>query len=195
MIHPDSVVRTVNPVIGNGVFATAPIPRGTLVVVRDAYDLCLTREAFQALPEVARAAMETYLYHDKQGDLVLGWDHARYMNHSCNSNTMMTDYEFEIAVRDIAPGEEITTEYGLLNIQEPYPLACGCTHCRRRLRLDDLDRHAECWDRQIRESLRLIDRCPQPLWALVSERTRADLAAFAADPARYRSVRNLKWRL
>jgi hypothetical protein len=195
MIHPDTVVRTVNPVIGNGVFATKAIPRGTIVVSKDRYDISLSREEFFGLPETMRTVMETYLYHDREGRLYLSWDHAKYMNHSCNSNTMMTDYDLEIAVRDILPGEEITTEYGLLNIQEPYKIECGCVNCRGHLRLDDLDCYRESWDRQIKESLLLSGQIPQPLWETMKPEARARLVALRDNPDLYSSVKNLKWRL
>jgi uncharacterized protein len=194
MIHPDTVVRTVSPVIGNGVFATRDIPLGTIVVVRDRFDTCLTREAFEALPDPLRESMETYLYHDRDGCLVLSWDHARYMNHSCCPNTMMTDYRLEIAVRDIRAGEEITTEYGLLNIQEPYAIHCGCPDCREHLRLDDIDRYGDQWDVRVREALLAVPDRVQPLWGLLARETRAAVLRLQRDADLYSSVKNLKWR-
>ena len=194
MIHPQTRVMECGPEIGVGVFATAVIPRGTIVVVRDRFDICLTREQFLNLPEPTRSIMETHLYHDKCGNLILSWDHARYMNHSCRANSMMTDYGLEIAVRDIAPGEELTTEYGLLNIQDPYPIHCGCENCREHLRLDDIDVHADAWDALIEASLRRIPGLDQPLLGLLEEDWRARLDAFVAGKAAYSSIRNLKWR-
>lgn len=194
MIHPHTAVRYVSPEIGVGVFATCVIPRGTIVVVRDPYDTCLSQEDFALLPEPMRASMETYMYHDKCGNLVLSWDHARYMNHNCRSNTMMTAYNLEIAIRDIAAGEELTTEYGLLNIQEPYEIYCGCQDCRKHLRLDDIDVHGDEWDLRIRESLLLVPEVEQPLLSLVAEADRARLDELLRGRAEYSSIRNLKWR-
>jgi hypothetical protein len=194
MIHPHTRVLSGDPAIGLGVFATRPIPRGTVVVVRDRFDLTMNRETFFALPEPRRAAMETYMYHDKRGDLVLSWDHARYMNHNCRPTTMMTDYGLEIAVCDIAAGEELTTEYGLLNVQEPYALCCGCERCRGRLRLDDVDVYGDEWDERVRESLVRIPLVDQPLLPLLADGPRVRLEDFLAGRAGYSSVRNLKWR-
>ncbi len=194
MIHPYTAVRYVSPDIGVGVFATCAIPRGTIVVVRDPYDTCLSQEEFGLLPDPVRASMEIYMYHDKCGNLVLSWDHARYMNHNCRSNTMMTDYNLEIAIRDIAAGEELTTEYGLLNIQEPYEIHCGCQDCRKHLRLDDIDVHGDGWDLRIRESLLLVPEVEQPLLSLVGEADRARLDELLRGRAEYSSIRNLKWR-
>lgn len=194
MIHPHTVVRTVSPAIGNGVFATARIPMGTIVVVRDGYDLVMTNDDFYALPDLLRRQMETYMYRDKNGSLVLGWDHARYMNHNCNSNTLMTDYNLEIAVRDIAPGEEVTTDYGLLNVIEPYRVECGCENCRGHLQLDDIDHFADKWDNMIQMSLRRSTAVEQPLLAVMPATARHSLVDFLDGKCAYSSVRSLKWR-
>lgn len=194
MIHPHTALKHVSPEIGMGVFATRHIPRGTIVVVRDKYDICMPREEFEQLPDAMRATMENHMYHDKCGNLVLSWDHARFMNHNCHCNTMMTDYNVEIAVRDIEPGEELTTEYGLLNIQEPYGIACGCECCREALRLDDIDCHGEAWDASIRESLELARTVEQPLWDVIVTADRERLQAFLSGESEYSSIMNLKWR-
>lgn len=194
MIHPHTAVRFVSPEIGVGVFATCAIPRGTIVVIRDRYDICMSREEFEARPGPVREAMETYMYHDRCGNLVLSWDHARYMNHNCRSNTMMTGYRLEIAVRDIAAGEELTTEYGLLNIQEPYEIHCGCEGCRGSLRMDDIDVYGEDWDREIRASLELVPAVEQPLLPLMEGTDRERLDGFLLGDAAYSSIRSLKWR-
>lgn len=151
-------------------------------------------EEFNCLPDIVRESMETYVYHDKDGRLVLSWDHARFMNHSCCSNTMMTDYQLEIAVREIKAGEQITTEYGLLNIQECYDIHCGCDGCRGKLRPDDIDVFGEKWDEQIMAALTAVPDVYQPLWELISSGIRSRLEAFIADDGTYSSIRNLKWR-
>lgn len=194
MIHPHTVIRTVSPEIGVGIFATSFIPKGTIVVIRDQFDTCLTQEEFWLLEEPMRSFMETYLYHDKCGNLILSWDHARYMNHSCSSNSMMTDYGLEIAVKDIAQGEEVTTEYGLLNIQEPYGLYCNCDCCRKELRHDDIDIHGDEWDKLIQESLHNISSVKQPLLPLMREFERVRLERLLKGETKYSSIKNLKWR-
>lgn len=194
MIHPDTKVRTVSEAIGNGVFATALIPQGTIVVVRDRLDTSLSIEDFQQLPALLKSALETYLFHDCDGKLILSWDHARLMNHSCASNTMLTAYGFEIAVRDIHPGEEMTTEYGLLNIQEPYQIHCKCPGCREHLRCDDIDQHGERWDALVKESMLLIAGLEQPLMVLLDSHTKQRIEDFQRDHTLYSSVRSLKWR-
>jgi len=195
VIHPHTVVKTVSPEIGIGVFATHFIPKGTIVVVRDRFDISLTQEEYCRLEEPIRSLMETYLYHDKCGNLILSWDHARYMNHNCSSNTMMTDYGLEIAVRDIQPGEELTTEYGLLNIQDPYELYCGCECCREALTLDDIDVHGDAWDALIREGLDAIPHVDQPLLPVLVEPYRTRIDDYLSGKTAYASIKAIKWRV
>ncbi|MFC1490568.1 SET domain-containing protein [Candidatus Latescibacterota bacterium] len=192
MIHPDTKIKPVNEIIGNGVFATNMIPKGTIVVATDQFDVSIPHEEFIHLPEIQRSIMETFTYQDKCGHHILSWDHAKYMNHSCDSNTMITDYNIEIAVRDILRGEEITSEYGLLNGQDSFEIHCGCENCRHYLQEDDLDNYADVWDSLIKESLLLIFSTPQPLWELLDSDTIAGLEALRENPELYSSVRNLK---
>jgi len=194
MIHPNTMVKTVSPAIGNGVFATNLIKKGTIVVIRDKFDIILSQEEYNLLQEPLREAMYTYIYIDKHSDFVLSWDHARFMNHSCESNTMMTDYGFEIAVKDIEQGEEITTEYGLLNVQEPYELYCECTNCRNHLKLDDIDVHGHHWDFLVQESILNVFNVEQPLMPIMTNEIKQKLKELINNENNYSSVKNLKWR-
>jgi len=65
-------------------------------------------------------------------------DQTRWFNHSCDPNTeVRSDWDAEhqvvrawwVALRDIAPGEEITYDYGFVaDVAEP--CACGSSACR-----------------------------------------------------------------
>lgn len=57
----------------------------------------------------------------------------RFINHSCDSNTYFrcTDTRAEIyARRDIAPGEELTVDYGESHHDGKLPCRCGAANCR-----------------------------------------------------------------
>jgi hypothetical protein len=191
MMHPDTTVQTINPVIGKGVFALKDIPRGTIIVARDPFDIVIDEKSFSNLDPVLKNCMETYMYRDKNKNFVLSWDHAKYMNHSCCSNTMMTDYDLEITVRDIKAGEEITTEYGLLNIVESYEICCGCKNCRKVLKTDDIETYWSLWDQSIKQSLLMTDRVLQPLWGVLDKRSRKRIEELIKNPELYSSVKNL----
>ena len=193
MIHPHTELRHVSPEIGVGVFATAAIPKGTLVYVKDALDIELTADQLAHLEPVSRNLAEKYAYIDERGIRIVSWDHAKYVNHRCECNTISTGYGFEIALQDIASGEEITDDYGLFNISTPFAVSCGCASCRKVVQASDIDRYADVWDDQVRDALQLVRSVPQPLWELVDPETLAALNGFLNGQQPYRSVRTLKW--
>src|SRR5437763_555157 len=99
MLHPDTELRYIDPIIGYGVFATRPIPRGTITWVRDDLDQTFSPERFRDFePPLLRELLDRYSYVDKEGDHVLFWDHARYINHACEATCLSPGYGFEIAV-------------------------------------------------------------------------------------------------
>ena len=107
-----------------------------------------------ALQEPAlRASIERYSYIDARGVQIVSWDHGKYVNHCCQCNTMSTAYGFEIAIRDIEVGEQITDEYGMFNLKEPMKLRCSASSCRGEVRAADLDRLYPVWDEQIKAAL------------------------------------------
>jgi hypothetical protein len=194
MIHPDTAIRFVSEQIGLGVFASADIPKGTIIYVRDPLESQLTPDVFNALDGVQRAVIEKYSYVDAQGNLIVSWDHAKYMNHSCESNTIGTAYGFEIALRDIRAGEELTTEYGVLNIQLEYEIGCGCRECRGALRMEDIDRHHRTWDGWIVSALMETRRVAQPLLPVMDVATRKELDSYLSGTREYRPILSRKWR-
>ncbi|AMK12570.1 MAG: SET domain-containing protein [Pseudodesulfovibrio sp.] len=190
MMHPKTEARYVNPAMGYGAFATADIPRGTVVYVRDALDLAFAGRAANRI--VPSNAWGKPMAADENGVRFLGRDNARYVNHRCDCNTMATAYGFAVAVRDIWKGQEISEEYGLYDLGREIPLACGCTRCRGRLRPDDLDRYGDLWDEAIREALSKGADVPQPLLPHMDPVTRQRLRAFLSGTQPYVSVRSLR---
>lgn len=193
MIHPDSELRLVSEAIGYGVFATRPIPRGTVTYVKDDLEIELTQRQFERLDATHRQIVDKYSYIDPRGRRIVSWDHAKYVNHRCECNTISTGYGFEIAIRDIAAGEEITDEYGLFNLQAPMAVDCGCSNCRRTLRPDDPDQLAPVWDAWVQQALRCLPGVDQPLWHLIDRRTRRAVEAYLDGRAGYVSVSSLQW--
>ncbi len=126
MIHPATELRPIDPVMGFGVFATAPIPRGAIVWALDPLDRVLTRAEVLALPAAMGFDAERHLWIDRQGRYVLAWDLARYVNHSCRPNCAATAYGWEIAVADIAAGDQLTNDYADLGMTPGETLACRC---------------------------------------------------------------------
>lgn len=169
MIHPHTELRLVNAHIGYGVFATRPIPRGTIVWARDDLDQTIAPTAVPAMPALTQELLAKYAYTDQRGDLLLCWDHARFVNHSCAATCTSPGWEFEIAVRDLAEGDELTDEYATFSLDDSFECACGQITCRKMIRPDDVLRYGELWDRRTREAFVDTARVDQPLWSLVRE--------------------------
>jgi uncharacterized protein len=186
MIHPHTELRLVNESIGHGVFATRFIPRGTIIWVRDDFDQTFTPEDYARMPAPYQAILEKYSFIDARGDLVLCWDHSRFFNHSCEANCLSAGYDFELAVRDIEPGEELTDDYGTLNLREPFTCLCGKAGCRGRITPHDMETHAPRWDALVRHAFPLISGVDQPLWAWLKEK--AEVEEALRQPAAVRSI-------
>ena len=194
MIHPHTELRLVSPEIGYGVFATAPIPAGTAVYVLDGLEIQVPPGDPRLDDPVLAPVIERYSYIDERGVRILSWDIAKYVNHACHPNTISTGYGFEIALRDIAPGEEITDDYGLFNLPAPMPLGCGEPDCRLWVRADDPERWADVWDAQVREALTRFEAVEQPLAAALPEKISRALTRYLRTGEGYRSVRRLQYR-
>jgi hypothetical protein len=192
MIHPQTCVKYVNGKIGYGVYATAFIPKGTIVYVRDPLDMEISPEDFEAMDECYRLIAERYSFIDEKGYRVVSWDSAKYVNHRCDFNTVSAGYGFEIAARDIAEGEEITDEYGLLNLDKDMACCCGSVNCRKIVRASDVNRYYRKWDRIVSDALKHTRQVAQPLWEYMDAETKNSLCDYLEGRSRYLSVRNLK---
>ena len=193
MIHPETKLEWVSSEIGYGVFATQHIPKGTAVYVRDALEIVIPRDASLALSPIYSDIVKKYSYIDSQGAFVLSWDHARFVNHCCHPNTITTGYGFEIAIRDIAPGEEISDDYGLLNLDEDIPLSCGKSNCRRVARAKDFDAYADHWDGVVREALSHFYMVEQPLLPFFEAQILKHLNSYLETGGGYLSVKTQKY--
>lgn len=170
MLHPHTELRFIDEFMGYGVFATRRIPRGTITWARCELDQTFDPDHVKDLPEIYRSVLDKYSFMDGHGQLVLCWDHGRYVNHSCRPNCLSPGYDFEIAVRDIEVGEELTDDYGTLNLEWSFECRCGNPGCRGKILPDDLVTHGERWDGEVRQSFPLIAQLKQPLWELVQEK-------------------------
>lgn len=176
MLHPHTKLVHINDTIGDGVVATRRIPRGSITWVRDKLDQVITPAKFETLGELYQEVVATYSFIDRLGDYVLCWDLARYINHSCEANCLSPGFDLEIAIRDIEAGEELTDEYGSLNLEHDFSCACGKPACRGTIQASDLLELGESWDAKIREAFVDVASVAQPLWPFVAEKDRVTKA-------------------
>ena len=188
MIHPDSRLEFVSENIGYGVIASAFIPKGTITYVKDPFDIDLSVEDYLALEPQYKVIADKYTYREGNGHRILSWDIAKYMNHSCASNSISTGYGFEIAVRDIFPGEEITDDYGIFNFDHEMECFCGAKCCRKVVNGDDFEICHHQWDLIIKEALPSFKDVAQPLMKYLDTQTHSDLIRYLNTGHDYKSI-------
>jgi hypothetical protein len=167
MIHPQTELRFISNEIGYGVVATEFIPMGTITWVLDKLDREFSPMDFQQLEPIYQHILDTYTFRNNKGQLVLCWDNGRYVNHSFNSNCLTTAYDFEIAIRDIQPGEQITDDYGYLNLSQPFR---GIEEGTRRKVVypDDIIKYYKIWDKKLFKAFKQVAALQQPLRELIT---------------------------
>ncbi len=193
MIHPHTELRHISPEVGYGVFATAHIPAGTITYVKDTLEVIVSPEDYLSHNDDVRGAIDKYSYIDEHGNRIVSWDFAKYVNHCCNCNTISTGYGFEVALRDIAMGEQLTDEYGIFNLEEEMTLVCGYEDCRGCIRPEDFETYYKEWDAKIKQALPRLMSVEQPLLPFVDDETRARVDRYFEDAGSYRSVYALRF--
>ena len=125
MVHSrESVIH------GTGLFASEAIPAGARV-------LRYLGERIDKAEALRRCELDNrYIFQfDDEWDIdgSVPENLARFGNHSCSPNCETEIDQGEIwviALRDIAPGEEITYNYGYdLDEYRDYPCRCGSSNC------------------------------------------------------------------
>ncbi len=188
MIHPDTELRFINNVVGYGVVAKKFIPKGTITWVQDDLDQIYTDADILNINPIMHSYLETYCFVNNKGHKVLCWDNAKYVNHSFNSSCMSTAYDFEIAIRDIRPGEQLTDDYGYLNVSEPFEAEDEGTE-RKVVYPDDILKYHAVWDKAILDNLENIKLEAQPLLKFIPEQTWEDFSRVISGEIQLRSIR------
>jgi len=167
MLHPHTEVKYISDEIGCGVFATRHITKGTVVWVQDKFDRLFYEEEVRGMGQPYQEILERYCFRNHKGQWVFCWDNTRYINHSFSPTCITTPYQFELAVRDIKQGEQITNDYGYFNIIEPFDCMPepGCD--RTKVMPDDILRYHENWDAQLEKAFALFNEVSQPLSGLI----------------------------
>lgn len=190
MIHPKTELKLISNEVGYGVVAKEFIPAGTITWALDKLDREFTSEIFKQMNPLYQNILDTYCYRNKEGKYILCWDNGRFVNHSFNSNCISTAYDFEIAVRDIQPGEELTDDYGYLNVTEPFEGIDEGT-ARKTVYPDDLLNFHKIWDQKMRQVFYKIPILPQPLRELISSDTWKKVVSISEGKMEMDSILNL----
>jgi len=194
MLHPATELGAVSPDIGVGIFASSFIPKGTIIYIKDPLEIVIEAGDARLQDPAMRSLIDRYSYIEPTGKRIVSWDLAKYMNHSCDANSISTGFGFEIAIRDIEPGEEITDDYGLLNVEQRMPCCCGSGNCRGWIGEDDILKYHARWDALAREALAYYYYVAQPLSGLMDPVTRRKLHRFLDTGEGFKSVNELRVR-
>lgn len=187
MIHPFTELKFISEQKGYGVVAKQFIPKGTITWVQDSLDMVFDEKKLADLGPNYAPTIDIYSFRDNQGDFILCCDLAKYVNHSFNSNCLTTPYHFEIAIRDIHPGEELTDDYGYLNIAEPFE-AMPEGGKRTVVYPYDLLRYHKIWDEKNADTKPPLNSVDQPLMCFVDQATQTKVNAILAGKETMESI-------
>ena len=193
MIHPDTEIRFINSIVGYGVVATKLIPKGTITWVQDELDRIYTAQEAEQLSGLMKTHLETYCFTNGKGEKVLCWDYAKYVNHSFNPSCFSTAYDFEIAIRDIQPGEQLTDDYGYLNLEEPFE-AMDEGYERKIVYPDDILTYHKEWDALIKDRISDVFSVSQPLIPYVDSLKWQSFSKAKDNPDALLSILNCYYR-
>jgi hypothetical protein len=188
MIHPHTELQFISEKIGYGVVATKFIPKGTITWALDKLDRTYTPQQVRAMDPLYQQVLDIYTYRNPEGNFILCWDNARFVNHSSNSNCVTTAYEFEIAIRDIHPGEQLTDDYGYLNLEEPFEVVPEAGTDRTIIYPDDLVRYYHVWDEDLLSAFPQLLHVDQPLFKILDREVQEKAKRIAAGQEKMNSI-------
>lgn len=193
MLHRSFRLQWISEDRGHGLFASEFIPKGTITFVNDDLDVIIDPHDQRFHKEPYLSLIERYAYSNPKGEKVLCWDFGKYMNHCCDPNSMTTGYGFDIALKDIPTGQEITTDYGVFTVAHDMIMNCDKLNCRKFLDVKQFDQNVETWDQRIRQALVQLRNVPQMLIELIDKETLSLLNKYLdGDELSYVSVSTQK---
>ena len=130
---------------GKGVFALQDIAPGE-TIIEYVGEIISWEEAQRRHPHDPAHPTHTFYFHIDDGrviDALHGGNSSRWINHSCDGNCEADEVDGRVfikALRNIAAGEELCYDYGLVleerytpKLKAEYPCWCGSAACRGTL--------------------------------------------------------------
>jgi uncharacterized protein len=127
---------------GKGVFALAPITEGERILEYTG-SLITWKQAKKLPPHNPDDPNHTFYFHIDDKHVIDGLDGgnaAKWINHACGPNCEADEEGARVfikALRDIAPGEELNYDYGLIldgrhtkKVKKEFACRCGTPECR-----------------------------------------------------------------
>jgi uncharacterized protein len=130
-ISPKAAKGRTSAIEGRGLVAVAPIAKDEVVAIKGGH--LVDSDTLRALPERLRNSD----IQIADGFHLVALDEAEYepvmlfINHSCEPNVGFAGNIVLVAMRDVAAGEELTTDYALFDdADDPMTCNCGMPSCR-----------------------------------------------------------------
>jgi len=130
---------------GKGVFALTGIAKGE-TIIEYVGRVISWKQAQRLRPHDPSDPNHTFYFHLDGGhviDAAVGGNSARWINHSCAPNCEADETDGRVfikAMRNIAAGQELNYDYGLIieerytpKLKAEYPCWCGARSCRGTL--------------------------------------------------------------
>jgi SET domain-containing protein len=140
-ISPKAVKGRPSAIAGWGLVAVAPIVKDEIVAIKGGH--IVDTATLNSLPERLHNS-DIQLADDFH---LVALDEAEYepvmlfINHSCEPNVGFAGNIVLVAMRDITPGEELTTDYALFDDYDgEMECRCGAVSCRRTINGRDWQR-------------------------------------------------------
>lgn len=161
MIIASVQVRWISDEKGYGLFATQTIPKGTITFVQDGLDIVIPHEKQDEVSPALMEYVDKYSFEDYLGNRIISWDLGKYMNHDDEANTLTTGYGFEIAIRDIQIGEEVTDDYRIFSTHHDTSMAA------QTKKIEELrpwpGKLINEWNNKVNKALKEVNQVEQPL--------------------------------
>jgi uncharacterized protein len=130
-ISPKAVKGQPSGISGRGLVAVEPIARDEVVAIKGGH--IVDTATLKRLPE----RLQNSDVQIADGFHLAALEESEYepvmlfINHSCEPNVGFAGNIVLVAMRDIKPGEELTTDYALFDDNdESMPCSCGTPSCR-----------------------------------------------------------------
>jgi SET domain-containing protein len=140
-ISPKAVKGGESGIEGRGLRAVEPIATGEIVAIKGGH-IVDTATMHRLSPRLQNSEIQiadgfhlVALHDDEYDDVML------FINHSCAPNVGFAGNVVLVAMRDVAAGEELTTDYALFDdSDEVMDCRCGSPECRRVIQGRDWQR-------------------------------------------------------
>ena len=130
---------------GNGVFALQPIAQGERII-EYVGELITWAQALRRHPHDPKDPRHTFYFHIDEKHVIdakVGGNSSRWINHACEPNCQADEADGRVfirALRDLAAGEELFYDYGLViderhtpRLKKDYACRCGSVSCRHTM--------------------------------------------------------------